>query len=318
MSILRVAASPADINIGGYDFLKDGVGYDASRVTGCFFIDNTRSFEVEFAEASGTSTWFHARVFHSVEGSFQNGSLFFAHDSDNNTLAQIDFTGRSEYLEVYGDTTFESPSRTNGFGTFHLYDLHLEVTSTEIIGTYYLNGIRIATGTVANTVGEKGKPNRVVFNTATGSGLFISEIIIADEDTRGMRIRELRPQSFGVFQDWDGNIQSLRDDDIATGLSTDTADRRASFGVSNLSNIQEEDLINRVVVQSYAQRGVSGLSAFNHFFRFSDGTVEDGDNITLTTIGSWAIEEFLQNPDTVADWEAADFAGIQTGIRSRA
>lgn len=315
MSIYHIAASPADILIGGYQWDTQR-GFDRNRVSGAFRIGDGQLFQIDHAVPTGNVMWYHYRLY--FDDAPIITKMMVIYDEAENRIAEVSFSGGQEQTYAVGDTTVSSPDRNASNDAWYTYDFRVEVVGGNINVTHYINGAVIATLTAVNTQG-KGKPARIVVSSSDTNTArpFISEIIIADEDTRGMRLRELRPVSFGIFKQWDGNVQSLRDDDLATGLTTATADARVSFGVDNLQSIRAEDIINRLVFQSYAQRGVTGLTRMNHFMRFANGTVADGSDIALNVQGTWHREEFLTNPVTGVDWEPEDFASIQTGVRAR-
>ena len=222
-------------------------------------------------------------------------------------------------MRVYGSSSADSGNRALGIGVsaLYIYDIKVETTPTSYIVSQYINTALIATITAPRNPSIHLKPMSLTFGNESGENN-ISEIIIANEDTRGMRVRELRPTSYGVHQEWDGSVTALRDDDLATGITTELPNQRASFGVSNLTHVRAGDAINRVVMQTYAQRGLTGPTKFNHFFRYGDGTIVDSAEIPLDIFSEWHLEDFSINPKTGVSWTGADLLGIQTGIRSLA
>lgn len=318
MSILRFACNPADVGVGGYTWNTSKTSvFDKSRVEGAFDMNNGDAMLVTHGAPSGTEVWYHFRYAHGHNTSVNaDGIVLNISDNNSDTVARLNWIDGHIRVEAVGDTTSWSGTQVLAKDAPYSMDIHVTVAAS-ITVRWYINGALYGDRTVTNT-GNKGVPRNVTFQNLDDNPLYYSEIIIADEDTRGMRVREMRPQSFGIFQEWDGSIASLRDSDLATGISTDTADRRVSFGVTNIENISPGDVINRVVAQTYAQKGETGLSQFNHFFRHANANVSDGADQTLSVLGDYFIEEFTTNPDTAVAWDPADFVSLQTGIRSRA
>lgn len=319
MSILRFACNPADVGFGAYTFnTTEHDFFDSTRTDGSFRLQNGQAIPLAHNAPASTEVWYHFRF-----GQKQNlemradGVLLEISDALSNTLASMNWANGYLNVTAHGDT--EEATGTQALGTYTMYsmDIQVDVTSTVTV-RWYINGALYGEKTVSNAVSGFGIPTNLTYIHPDGHSAYYAETIIADEDTRGMRIRELRPKALGIFQEWDGNVSALRDTDLATGMSTDTADRRVSFGVTNIENISPGDVINRVVSQTYAQKGETGLASFNHFFRYSDATTQDGANQTLTTNGEYFIEEFPTNPKTAVTWDAADFLSLQTGLRSRA
>jgi hypothetical protein len=321
MSILRIVASPSDVPGGAYIWDDTGKGADLTRVSGAFRLDdvNGSSLHILNPEVVGNVTWYHLRA--SCDNVYlSDGILMNIRDQQSNYIAQLymNHNGPIE-LRMFADNNPQSGEFSLGEHTQYSWDIKVEHSAAEITVSWYVNGGLIHQLTDANTTSNFGKPVSIELRTGDyQNDMSYSEIIIADEDTRGMRLREMRPTSLGTFQEWDGGIGALRDFDLATGLSTDTADRRASFGVTNLKHVSDGDVINRVVAQTYAQRGETGIARFNHFFRFGDGNVTDSTtDHDLDEYGQYFLEEFPLNPRTGAAWVPADLSGIQTGVRSR-
>ena len=322
MSILHVAASPADVPIGAPEsFITTGTFFDKNRVSGWFRLDDTVAMQFPHAPSATGETWYHWRYHHNDNGPYGNDPVRI-YNANGVLMVQFDLGSNGWFFDIFGDATVKSGNWPCGEDTVYTWDIKVEVDASEITVTFYVNGMQMLQRTASNISKGHGQPGSVFllggdYNPSWDYSWGMSELIIADEDTRGMRLRELKPTSFGVYQDWDGNIASLRDEDKSTGLSTNVADERASFGVTNLGSIAAEDTINRVIFQSWAQRGTSGLTGMNHFLRFGDGTLHDLGDHTLDVTPAWYRDEMPLNPETGLDWVAEDFAGIQTGIRSR-
>jgi hypothetical protein len=317
MSILRIACGVADVGIGGYTF-NTVKNFDPERVLGAFLIENGGAFILGHDAPAATTTWYHFRMATGEFGGLASGSPVRVIDANSNILAQLEVVNGTQFrISARGTTTASSGYVTLGLDTPYSIDIQVIVGATTTV-RWYINAALYGEQTVTTGAGFDVARGMNVSHSASVGEFYFSEIIIADEDTRGMRVRELRPTSFGIFQEWDGSITALRDADLATGISTNTADRRVSFGVSNLQFIQPGDVINRVVAQSYAQKGETGLSKFNHFFRYRDTTTEDGVDQVLSTFGDYYLEEFPLNPQTGLAWDPDDFRSLQTGVRSRA
>jgi len=321
MSILRIATSEADFTSMGGTASTNTTHYDPDRVEFCFELDSAENSTLIHPQNSSGETWYHFVWSQDGSNSFHDTITLTIKDSQNNTLTSIRQSGLATYFRINGDVFFEGPATNVSINTPIIFDIQVIVNgTTDITVRGYMNSALQFDSTQANTQ-NKGQPADVEFsNYYTGNfshSKFLSEVIVADEDTRGFRLREFKPQSFGVFQQWDGTVSSVVDPSLATGVSTDVADERVSFGVSNLENVAGGDIINRVVAQSYAQRGTSGLTSINHFFRYDDGNVQDGSDIALELLGDWYVDEYPNNPRTAAPWVPDDLSGIQLGVRSR-
>ena len=151
----------------------------------------------------------------------------------------------------------------------------------------------------------------------SGGTIYWGECVIANEDTRGWRLYQLKPTAFGVDNTWDGEASSVVDGSLLTGISTDVLNERASFGVSNIENISDSALIDRICIQTYGQRGAAGLTSFNHYFRYQGGTRVDDADIALALTADMYLDEYPVDPNTSLAWNVADIQGLQIGVRAR-
>lgn len=328
MAIQRIATAPAELTtFGGTYNTSDTSKFDPTRTRGVFRHQVLQLSTLHFDEVAGSTTWIHfdhAMNRTGANDQFWTGSILEIEDASGNRMAYIDIVSTLQWTARVdsGAATAIATQQVLSDGTLFTVDIKLDVGATIDIEVYF-NGALQGTASITNTQGA-GNPDRMtfgVYDDSTGSGpsglTWFGEIIVADEDTRGFRLREMTPQSFGVFQQWDGTANSVFDDSLATGVSTDVADERVSFGLDNLDAVDTGDIINRVVVQSYAQRGASGLTQMNHFFRYDDAFVQDGADIALGLTGNWYIDEYANNPRTAVAWVPADLEGIQLGVRAR-
>lgn len=321
MSILRIVANPADVGVGGYKwFTTTPTGrFNSERVEGAFEFPENTSLSVPHV-VSAAEMWYHFRYAYAWgNATLGNTPVVEIRDGNSNIIATLSVVGsQSLRASATGVTTANSGTQVISANVAYSIDMQV-IVNTTITVRFYINGALYADLAVLNNSGTvRGIPASMTLRCASNwMTAYFSEIIIADEDTRGMRVREMRPKSFGIFQEWDGVIANLRDTDLATGISVDEANRRVSFGITNVENVSPGDVINRVVAQTFAQRGESGLSQFNHFFRHRDGTVTDGTPQTLSVLGDFYVEEFPINPRTGVAWTPEDFRSLQSGIRSR-
>ena len=320
MTVLRVFMNPVDLSIPGGTFSTNTTYYDPTRSAGAFRMGPAQTASVDFPPApSGTVTWFHfVYGTETTDANYDASSTIFIRDAGGNDVARMDTTNGSPNFLVVGDSVVATATQIISAATMYSIDIMVDVTPTLITVSGYVNTVLIGTVTSANTVGSRGLPTKLgMANFDNQHASNFAEGVISTEDTRGYRVRELRPTSFGVDQAWAGSVADVVDNDLSTGISTPTTGARTSFGVSNLENISAGDIVNRIVAQSYAQRGASGLTRFNHYFRYADTTRQDGPDITVATTGAWYLTEFLTNPKTAAPWVPADLAGIQLGLRAQ-
>lgn len=329
MSILRIATAPAELTTFGGDYTQTANFYDSTRTRGTYRHGEIDISTLIFPQAGGTTTWMHFNYGHTrntFNPQFWSDTVFELRDSNNLRMFRAHMIStmqlRMEAQDGVGGIAIANTAVLSDNLSYSM-DIKIEITGGNVNVEIYFNSALQGSASISNA-GGCINPDRFIFglfDNDTGSGstgyTYFSEIMAADEDTRGFRLRELTPQSFGVFQQWAGTVASVIDDSLATGVSTDVNGERVSFGLDNLQNIDPGDIINRVVAQSYAQRGPTGLTQFAHFFRYPDTTVEVGPSIAATTLGAWYVDEYTNNPDTAAAWLPADLAGIQLGLEAQ-
>lgn len=323
MAVLKMFTAPVDLSAqgGGFDTTTT-TNFDNTRVEGAITAGAAAQATFVHPQAAGDTTWYH---FAFAKSESTNNNLdtdcFVMYEptaSGGSAVASMNILNGNPRFGAIGDATNYTSTIPLNLNVLYQVDIEVTVTAPLITVNGYVNNVLIGTITAPNTTSGHVKPGQATMqNNDNFATFYFSEGVVTDEDTRGWRIRELRPTSFGVDQSWDGNVDNVIDADLATGLSTSTNDARTSFGVSNLENVSGGDIINRVVAQTYAQRGASGLTRINHYFRYEDATRQDGGDITVGTTGDWYISEFTQNPKTSLAWVPADLAGIQLGIRAR-
>lgn len=320
MAVQKIFMNLVDLTIPGLGFTTDTTFFDPTRSSGSFIAATLESASIDFpAITTGTTTWFHAvTVFGNTQSNLGFNGAWEVKVPDGTVIARMDISAGLPQFTVVGDATSSTVSQSISANVQYIFDMSVDVTPTTITVSGYINSALIGTVSAPNTTGSRPFPTRLTLNNGDNAGnLYYSEGVIASDDTRGFRVRELRPTSFGVDQAWTGDVNNVVDNDLATGISTPTDGARTSFGVSNLQNVSAGDIVNRLVAQTYAQRGATGLTRFNHYFRYPDDTREDGGDITVGTTGDWYLTEFLTNPKTTLPWTPEELSGIQIGVRGQ-
>jgi hypothetical protein len=322
MATLRVFTSAADLTSGApQSYVTSGI--DETRVELGWHMDNGNTIQVAHDVAVGNETWYHFRWSPEDESNTLNydTDICYFRDANGDSVGGIEvINGR---LRAFSDADTRQVSNQFLWSNGAQYSIDVHVVrngTTDITVNWYINSAP-QTSCVSSNSGNRLNPEVIEFvhfdNNAQGQYV-VSEGLIMDEDTRGLRVRELRPQSFGVDVQWLGSVADVVDNDLGTGVSTDVNGNRTSFGVSNLEFVQPGDIVNRVVAQSYAQRGASGLTRFNHYYTFpGDVAKYDEGDIALFEAGDWYITESLVNPKTTLPWVATDLTGIQLGLRAQ-
>ena len=283
--------------------VEDFASVSATQDTSPIYVSTTRvehgfaitiglGLSASWPEPAGNTIWIHW-----VHGQTTNSALwddfgvpaFF--DANGNQVLRLDITDAIHRWNLFGDTS-PSASYSAVAGSQQVIDVQVTKNgTTNLIVNVWVNGVqRVTNLTAANTV-NRGLPVGLITSHGDGNsqGTQVwSEGIIADEDTRGWRLRQHRPTAYGAFEEWAGTADKEADNVRKNrGITTNTADQRVSYTLSNLADIPVAATINRVCVLSTLIRGSTGLANFNHFWRYNSGptVIHDSDiaaQLTLT------------------------------------
>ena len=319
MAILKFINDRADFSSLNASVSASNIYFSGQRVDGWSMV-LSQSATMNWPESTNDTCWMHyTGSFSSSNVNWDDDGVFTFTDLAVTTVLQMNIADGFIEWDLIGDTT-ERFVYQNVADTLLVMDVQfIRNGTTDITVNVYVNGAFQGTATVANTndVGTPVAMNITNEDTNSGGAIYFGECVIADEDTRGWRLYQLKPTAFGVHQEWLGDASSVVDGSLLTGISTDVADDLASFGVTNIENIADTTLIDRIAIQTYGQRGASGLTAFNHYFRYEDAAIENDTDRSLELTATLVMDEYLLDPRTSLAWEVDDIQGLQIGVRAR-
>jgi hypothetical protein len=319
MAILKFINDPADFTALNATASTNGNFFSTLRIDNGWRIDTFQSFSADWPEPVGNTVWMHFIIGQDGTNSTWVDTLLRFEDANGTQVLRMHINDNRTFWELNGDSN-STISYVSAVNALLVADVEfVKNGTTDITATVYINGTFQGTMTVANT-GDRGVPTTISSNpldTTNSFNFYFGECVIADEDTRGWRLYMLKPTAFGVNQQWDGEATSVVDGSLLTGISTDVLNERASFGLARIENISDSALIDRLAIQTYGQRGASGLTSFNHYFRYDGGTIVDDADIALGLTADLYIDEYELNPNTSLAWEVADIQGLQVGVRAR-
>lgn len=306
----------------------DTTTFDSSRVPYSFELASRETMlSPVFVPVTGDVTWFHFRLFPTnnelfgnltlISGFDTNGVLLFDVRKRDNTSAYIldlilyteDGGVNQVGLQIYSFNR----NRPNDF------DLRYEASTDFMSLTLYVNGAQAGETTIAANTPGWGKPVYVNIGAAfcdTGGNdvMNLSEIIIADGDTRNARLNLLRPTTEGGETDWVGEATVLSDDDPTTGVTTLAVDQRHTL---NLDAYTGAANISAVVIATQSLAGVGGPQNMRHTVRMSTVNYDSPSDIPIDPILHYTLTDFNINPATSLPWEGGDLATMEMGFVSK-
>ena len=277
-----------------------------------------------FAVATGDVTWFHFRVWANSFDINDKFHMLKVFDANNNLLIQVNkFTTGSAYnlgLQVFDGAT--NTDVVAGFplnpGVMNIVDVRFEVTAGGVLdGELYVNGGLAAVGAFASNPNSYGKPTHFALGAAFTSGAgfqYMSEILVADGDTRNARMSLLRPTGAGFEADWVGVEADLADDDPTSGMTSIVAAERQTLTIGTYTGASN---ISSVLVATQSVAGANAPQNLRHTVRMSSVNYDSAGDIALSDVLQYDITDFQINPGTSLPWVSGDLTALEIGFISK-
>lgn len=222
-------------------------------------------------------------------------------------------------------TTADGISTEFGFTSNALFDVdfHIDFTVGNSdqyqIDLYFDEMLVASSGIVTNSVLGVERPSR--FNWGGLSYLRLtrgygSNLIISDQDTRGLNMKIMDVTGTGFHDGWSGDYTRLTQYDRTTSVTSDEAGQRMS---STITPGADPGLNITSVVLLADGRGTHNPSQPDQITQFIrvGGTDYDGSPTTLSgAVPTTLIHEWTQNPATSAAWTWADLSSLEIGLLS--
>lgn len=297
--------------------------FDSTRVPYTIAVENFEELNSPtFPAVTGDDTWFHFRTYFESSPFNDQPTMLKAYDADDNLLFNVRKRLNSyEFaptIEIFDGDQTNTVNCSIEMTLRKANSIDIRYTSTALLlrVEVYINGALAGSTQFGSNNNNWGAPVRFTLGGIYSKDIddiqHYSEILVADGDTRNARLNLLRPTAAGHYDDWDGLLASLADDDTTTGMTTVNPDVRhtmtmsAYTGASNISNF---------IAVSQTTRGQNSPSKIQHSVRLSgvdyDGPVHDVDYAL-----AYQITDYTINPSTSLPWEGSDIAAIETGFVS--
>lgn len=287
--------------------------------------DPTPYYSNNFVSSVGSGTWFHCQMHSQTSNPDTNTFVFGLRNSVTGDAIGVGFDA-NDYWSIGKRTSagtvtwFVSEASKTFTNTINQYDLHIATYGSSGSIHFYVNGSLLLTYSGDITVGSTTDFNQVRLSGLSSVwGAFISEIIVADEDTRLMSLKTLIPNAAGDTSEWDGDYTNIDDNLDQIGFSdadtvhTDVAEEDMQF---NLTGMPAGDFICKgVKIIARATDGVGGIGM--QMGIKTNSVLHLGDTITLS--GAWEQNEFIyqQNPETTSRFTPAEIDALQLAFRSK-
>ena len=156
-------------------------------------------------------------------------------------------------------------------------------------------------------------------NTAA-TGTCWSEVIVADEDTRGMALWTLTLTGAGTTQSWSPNTLANINKAVindSTAIASSTANQLSEWATVTTPPVGSWG-VKAVVQETRMEVGVTGPQHFDYLLRVASTDYLAGLSLAPTTsYTNFSNQLWPSNPATAADWSLSDLTtGIQVGVKS--
>ncbi len=314
-----VADSPAlETGAGNKDsYVSEGFSIGSSADGGCYIDFDTaiNDFWISayLIQTSGTGTPASGLALYNKAYSTTNKLFHISADSGSN-IPKLYYWNGSSSVNFDSGTSIVSLCR---------WDIHVVISDSGGVFELYRNGELDADFT---SVGGDTKLttataiDRIKFNCVGVGTTRWSSIIIADSDTRGMRLVQRLPTGAGNDTAWTGAYTDIdetgySDSDVLTSASPNDielftfADLPTEFNASPIAAVV---LSGRMQASNVSPTGIDGVARVNGT-NYSEVT----ERAVPLSFGPAQVI-FPVNPETLAEWTATDVNAAEFGVRSKA
>jgi hypothetical protein len=297
--------------------------FDPDRVPYAIKIEKWETLNgPKFKPVLGDNTWFHFRFYATTIDTTDGRSLISGYTDDGEMLFDVRKRAntnsmRAKAILYDGNTSITVDSDADWtFSKVNTCDVQITVKALSIELRLYINSALAATLVMGANPNGFTAPVRFslgsAFNDALTNWTNVSEIIVADGDTRNARLDLLRPVAAGTYEQWNGLLGELADDDPTTGMTTIAGGQRQNVTLSPYSGASN---ISNFIITSQTTRGQNSPTALQHSIRLS-GVDYDSAVLPLNFQLQYNMTDYNINPATSLPWVGSDLSLIETGFIS--
>ena len=282
---------------------------------------------VPFPAGAVTSCWVSARAGGSTNNSGAD-QLLFGLTKSTKTMGEglwlkCDNPVTKIVLCTWNGTAIVELALDNGnhIGGSAVYHIDMQVISYGASATVnvYVDGILAATFTGDVRISSLTDLDQVAFYGDSINGRWVfSEFIVADEDTRPLRLTTLYPNAAGDSNAWTGAYTVLDEEDLDVSdlAYVNTSDQLALYNLS--ATPAGTFAVKAVQLSARALKSSDSIPTNIALGVKSGGSTDAGSDQALT--GIWATYQRLMttNPLTSNPWTTAELDALQLQLKSRA
>jgi hypothetical protein len=326
MPILWAGGEDIDFPNGGTISVGGNAGLFRSAFARHALGATTAAWSIPFPGGAVTSCWFSFRCGVSPQDTARPS--LFAGLVDTTKLngsglwVGSQFAAPSSILALHkfdGTTITQLATATGAIldGTIHKYDIQVINYGATATVNVYIDGSLHFTFTGNIAVGSVTALNGVGIVATSNYQNGVSELIVADEDTRAIvGLVTMPPSAAGTTDAWAGVFTDVNETtkNDTTAVSTNTVGLNEQFA---LADVPAGNFAIKAVVVTARATGTAGATATKVALGFnSGGTVAVGAAQLTTTAWVPITQIFANNPVTSAPWALSEMNPLQVNLQS--
>ena len=314
----------------------NAAAYDSDTARGALRLEGSGSKITARLPATftGSEFWLHFRGYAPRPPTSQDNLMFTVYNENGDRIYDGNLTNAELDIDKYqsvGDAT-GTVMVDNAPGiaedVLHTIDIQFVISTSAGEVNYYVDGVLQGTSSTTDTddsaVGYPYNVGSVDFHSwdvTTGTNsTHVSEIIIADEDTRGMRLVYLSPNGVGFNTGWTGDHTDV-DESVLNDLdfieATGTG-QNETFTFSDIAATFDGSTVTAVTVSMRASVNGSPVGNLQAIARpgVTNNFSANLPGLSASLLPTQAI--FATNPDTASAWTISEVEASEFGARSLA
>jgi hypothetical protein len=309
-----------------YSWDTTGGRFNANASRGALKIVNAASeVELFFPGGNVTEAWIHAAIYQETQGT---GDYIIIKNAAGDNAYKLEFEADGDWsihfwsgaawveLDITVDNAVQVADEL-----FDL-DIHILVDGTTGIFRVYLNEVLLLEFT-GDTLGDTASFSRIEFNGFAGATneMFISQVVAADEDTRGWVLQTHQATGAGTTTQWtEGAYTDIDEADYSEAdfLATNTNNHVDTFAAANINAAFGLYTVKAVGV---AVGGAVDAAATPNDIQavIRSGTTDyPSSSLGFTNDGSSQAKQALYqtDPDTAATWTQSGVNAMEFGVKA--
>lgn len=275
-----------------------------------------RSYIFTHEPAVGNVTWYHFAQIADGQLASDDGWLHFIRDANGNTIVAFDLIDGLTRITLYGSGSVTTGTMVTPTSLTR-FDVELDYTTGISMKLYVEGGTTPLLVANLGSAGTRGKPTTFIVENYDADDVYVSELYVAEFDTRNTRPVKQQPNAVGNYSEWNGGYSELGDENIGTAADGAAAGDKVSVNLEAYPGPASPAGINRVVLKVIGSKGATGPSDIAPFVRIAGVDYTAGDlGVTETPLPYYA--EFAENPNTTAPWTTADLDTTEAGLEAKA